>query len=570
VVHGATRERLRDAAEAFSNNWGNPNLRRAQLSFFAAWAAECAFSVALTVVAYAAGGALAVGFVGLIVVLPSAVLTPVLAPLADRGRRERVLSAVATVRATAMALAAISVALAAPVGFVYAAAAASSVAATLFRPAHSALLPTLCRTGRELASANVVRGMLDSIASLIGPLAAAALLAFADASLTIGVAAASALGAALLVLHLRYEGPPAEDRRRPALAAEAADGIRTVLRTPGLALILALVAAQTFTRGALTVFSVVVAVELLGMGGSGAGTLMAAFGVGAICGSLAASVLAGMWRLGAWFSIGVALWGLPIALIGVFPEQAAALALLAVVGVANALIDVAGFTLIGRLAPDAVLARVFGVLETLVALSIGAGSILASTLIEAFGVEPALLVIGLVCPTLGIAAWWRLHRIDRSVDALDHEIGLLRRVPVFTPLPLPAIERLARGLEPIEVAAGDTVFQQGDVGDRYYLIESGAAEVIGEDGTVVATMTTGEGFGEIALLRRSRRTATIRARTALRLRAITAPLFTGAVLGFSLSASAAAASATDRLQRYAPTRPDDPPGESRSAANLDT
>ena len=54
------------------------------------------------------------------------------------------------------------------------------------------------------------------------------------------------------------------------------------------------------------------------------------------------------------------------------------------------------------------------------------------------------------------------------------------------------------------------VVTQGDVGDRYFVIESGEAEVIG-DGRVVATLGAGEGFGEIALLRRSRRTATVRA-----------------------------------------------------------
>ena len=115
-----------------------------------------------------------------------------------------------------------------------------------------------------------------------------------------------------------------------------------------------------------------------------------AIAMGAI--ALCASLLVGTGRLGAWFAVGVGLWGLPIALTGVFPEQAAALLLLAFVGVGNALIDLAGFTLIGRLAPDAVMARVFGVLESLVAVSIGFGSIVASLLIAWVGLAPALIV----------------------------------------------------------------------------------------------------------------------------------------------------------------------------------
>src|SRR5690349_6431126 len=93
-----TRSRLDQAAGAFSRNWRNANLRRAQLSFLGAWTAEWAFTVALGIVAYNAGGALALGLVGLLRMLPSAILAPVLSPFADRGRRERVLVVVSVVR----------------------------------------------------------------------------------------------------------------------------------------------------------------------------------------------------------------------------------------------------------------------------------------------------------------------------------------------------------------------------------------------------------------------------------------------------------------------------------------
>ena len=96
--------------------------------------------------------------------------------------------------------------------------------------------------------------------------------------------------------------------------------------------------------------TVVVAIELLGTGEPGAGALMAAVGVGAVAGSLAASFLVGSGRLGGWFALGVALWGLPVTLIGVLPHQVMALLMLACVGVGNSLIDLAGFTLLARLA----------------------------------------------------------------------------------------------------------------------------------------------------------------------------------------------------------------------------
>jgi hypothetical protein len=300
---------------------------------------------------------------------------------------------------------------------------------------------------------------------------------------------------------------------------------------------------------------VVVAIELLGTGEPGVGILTAAIGAGAVLGSLAASLLVSSRRLGAWFAVGVALWGAPVTLIGVFPQQVAALGLLACVGVGNSLIDLAGFTLLARLAADEVLARVFGVLESLVALSIGVGAVVASLVVDWAGVRPALVTVGLLCPVLAVASWWRLRGMDRSIGVRDHDIDLLHSVAMLNVLPLPAIEQLARGLEPVDVPAGHVVFRQGDVGDRYFVIESGEADVIG-DGQVVATLGSGEGFGEIALLRRIRRTATVRATSELRLKALRSDRFLPVVLGYTPSAREAGVVVDSMLDRFTP-RDDD-------------
>src|ERR687890_2807755 len=98
---GAGRSRLADAAAAFTSNARNPDLRRAQLSFLGAWTAEWAFTVALGILAYRDGGATALGLVGLLRMVPSALCAPLLSPLADRGRRERVLILVSLLRGVA-------------------------------------------------------------------------------------------------------------------------------------------------------------------------------------------------------------------------------------------------------------------------------------------------------------------------------------------------------------------------------------------------------------------------------------------------------------------------------------
>jgi MFS family permease len=248
--------------------------------------------------------------------------------------------------------------------------------------------------------------------------------------------------------------------------------------------------------------------------------------------------------------------GLPIALIPLFPREATALILLACVGFGNALVDVGLFTLMARLAPDAVLVRLFGLQESLVSLSVGLGAVFASLLIDLTSVSVAMVAIGALCPILVAATWRRLGRPDRDIGELDKEIGLLRGLPMLQPLPLPAIEQLARGLEPVRVPAGQAVFRQGDPADRFYVIETGAADVVG-DGRLITTLGPGDGFGEIALLRRVRRTAAVRTATDLELQALTCERFLPVVTGFPPSAREAGAEVEEMLDRFSPGEPTD-------------
>src|SRR5437764_5299556 len=171
---GAFRGRLAQALQTFRQTLRVPNLRRAELAFGAAWGGERAVTVAVGILAFRHGGAAAVGVVGMARMLPAALLTPAAGAIIDRLRRERVLVVVGLVRAVALAGAAVVVgSLSSPVP-AYALVAVATLAHTLYRPAHSALLPSICTTASELTSANVVRGSLDSVSALVGPLVAGA------------------------------------------------------------------------------------------------------------------------------------------------------------------------------------------------------------------------------------------------------------------------------------------------------------------------------------------------------------------------------------------------------------
>src|SRR3954465_10952485 len=134
-------------------------IRRAQVSFGAIWASESAFMVGIGVVAFRAGGVGAVGIVTGARMAAAALLAPWLATVADRVRRERVLTSVGLVRAAALGGAAAVTAAGGPTAVTYALAVVATVAQALYRPAHSALLPALCRSPQQLTSANAVRGM---------------------------------------------------------------------------------------------------------------------------------------------------------------------------------------------------------------------------------------------------------------------------------------------------------------------------------------------------------------------------------------------------------------------------
>jgi MFS family permease len=545
------RQRLGVSARAFATNARNPNLRRAQLSFGAAWTSEWALTVALAVVAFRDGGVEAVGIVAFVRMAPAAVLSPVGTALADRYPRDRVLVWSCLLRAAAIGAAAVALAVDAPIGIVYGLAVIATAAFTIVRPAHSALLPALCRNPLDLTSANVVRGLLDSVSTFAGPLLAALLLGVASAAAAFGGVAVLSFASGAVLLGIAYEAAPHE---QPAplgrIFREIAEGFGVVIHDREAGLLMRLGFAQTFTRGALNVLVVVVALDMLGTGEPGVGVLTAAVGVGAVAGSLGASLVVGGRRLAAIAGIGIALWGLPLALIGAVHQEPAVLVLLGVIGIGNALVDIGLFTLVARLVPEVMLARVFGAFESLIALTVALGSLVTPFVIDLVGIRGALLVIGLVAPTVVALAWRRLLAIDASIEHRDREIEVLKRVRIFQPLPLPAIDNLAVHVGHAEVAAGQDVFHQGEHGDHFYVIAAGEADII--DGVeLVNTIGPGDGFGEIALLRDTVRTTTVCARTALSVYTVDRPDFLAAVGAYRSSASEAEELMAERLAQLA-------------------
>lgn len=545
----ALREQLGDAARSFGQVFRNPNIRRIEGAWAASILSHWAYGIALAVYAYRDGGAAAVGLIGLVRFLPSAIASPFAAVLGDKFRRERVIIGAELTRAVLLGATTVVVLMDGPAALVYLLAALVAIAYSAVRPAQAALLPALAKNPQELTAANVTSSTIESLGIFGGPAIGGLVLAATSPDVVFGGAAAAFLLSALLVSRVRVDVQPEPRESRGGALQEFAAGFVTLGKEKGLRVLVLLLVSQTLVAGALNVLIVVTALQLLELGEEGVGFLNSAVGIGGLLGAMVSAALVGR-RLTTNFLVGIVLWGIPIGLIGVFPDPLPVLLFLALVGLGNTLVDVSAFTLLQRAVPDEVLARVFGAVQGLWVGTLGLGAIVAPLLIAAVDIRGALLITGALLPILAIVLRGRLTQLD-DVPVPERELALLRGIDLFHPLPAPTLESLARALTPVRVKAGEVLFRQGDIGDRYYIVADGEVEIVADD-RVVAVTGPGGYFGEIALLRDIPRTATVRAKTDAELLALDRDDFIAAVTGHAASAEAADSVIAARLSSLRP------------------
>jgi MFS family permease len=548
------RRQLGESGVAFAAVFANPNLRRLELAAFGSNIGQWAYSIAISVYAFEQSGAKAVGLVWLIRMLPAAVCAPFGGSVADRFPRERVMLACDLGRIAIIAAAAASIWTDAPAALVYALSGVFSLVKLPFRPAQSALTPELATTPTELTAANVVASSIDSVGFFLGPALAGIILGFASVPTVLVITAGTLAWSAMFIARIRVTREEAPEQPREVTArfgpvlSDALEGFRVLVRDSRLRILVGLLAATTLVVGVLEVLTVSVALSLLHGGTSVVGYLNSAFGVGALLGAFAAATLVGVRRLSIPFVVGTALWGPPVAIIGIWPSTAVAVICLGLLGIGNTLIDVAGFTLVQRAVPDATLARVFSVVQTVWLATTGIGAIVAPALISGlWGIRGALIATGVFLPVLLVLLGPRLLRIDAAATAPSRTLlELLQATTIFAPLPGRTLEHIASLLIPVEVTSGATIIAEGDRGDRFFIVGEGRVEV-----TVaqkhVANLGPGDYIGEIALLRDVPRTATCVAQTNVKLYALERDDFLGAVLSHAPVRSALEESVSARL-----------------------
>jgi CRP-like cAMP-binding protein len=104
------------------------------------------------------------------------------------------------------------------------------------------------------------------------------------------------------------------------------------------------------------------------------------------------------------------------------------------------------------------------------------------------------------------------------------KVEALRRAPLFDGLAKKELTELARATDELAVPAGTVLCREGSLGSEFFVVVSGTAEVT-RDGKLLATRSSGDFFGEIALLATTKRTATVTATTDLRCFVLTSRAF---------------------------------------------
>lgn len=471
---------------------GHDPMRRALITYALVSIIEFAVYFAVILVAFEAGGGELAGLAAAAQLAPS-VLVPVLIRWIDRGH-------VAPMRFTLIwlfiGLAAGAVAVSTgPVWLVIALAAFRSLAYSLARPIHLAVIPVHAEHTADATAAMVVTGWIDAIGATLGPAIAGAILAVSDSTTVF----ASMAALALLGLWL-------SPRTGEVIGTGSGRRTTSVFSVRGARPMLAYKTAASALSGATDVVVVLVAIELLGLGDDGAGYLASLIGVGELVGALLLVSVLGRVRLRGVLGTAAFGRGASVSLLGIAPQ---AFPLLALAGGFRPVHRVVQRIMLQRITPPDRYMRMFGVTEAFDSGGQALGAALVPLLVALFGVEPAIVISGALLPVAFVALSRAFRDIDNRAVIPQSTIDTLQEVPGFEGLSADVLEYLARACTPAPFAAGERLISQGDDrADAAWVISSGEVDVI-IDGRPVARLGRPDLVGEIALIHQQPRIADV-------------------------------------------------------------
>ena len=506
--------------------------------------AEMANFIAILIYAYEVGGSPALGLVAFLTLAPAAVFAPIGATLGDRFRREVMLTVAYAVFAGTTAVVALALYAEWSVGMVYLLAAVNATVLTLVRPLHESLLPALARSTEQLTAGYVAGGTIENLGWIAGPLLAGLTAAAWGTSAVFVITTALLLIGTVLIW--RVETTTAPDPGTGQNAVQMTLEGFGAFRDSRPRVILVLLNSVVFLAGVVEVAIIVLAFEVFGSEDAGVAWLNTVIGVGAAAGSVLAVLLIGRRYLAPSMWRGLVLIAVSVSLIPVFRSQAAALVALAIMGAGWTFVDVSGRIMLQRVIPLGGLSRAFGVLEGSSMAAEALGSAAGAILIGWLGVGWVLVVGSLLIIIMLLVNRRALQAADVGVVVPIEHLHMLRSLSMFAALGPAELERLATSADEESVRPGSAVCVQGELGERFYLVERGTARVV-RDGVDVASLGAGDFFGEIALLRDIPRTATVVAESDLDLLVLEREPFLEAIKSSACQIEAARAVSQTRL-----------------------
>jgi hypothetical protein len=502
-----------------------------------------------------------VGAAGLGRFVPALVFSTYGGVIAERFERVRVMVTSDLVCLVFQVGLCVAAALTAPAWVAIFLAALTAVGNVVYSPAVAAMLPELAGED-DLVAANALNGTIDNLVVVAGPAVGAGLLALGSASLAFGINAATFGVSAVLVAQMKARSRPVDvtEGSTAGVLKQMSVGVKAIFASEAARVLVMFSVLASFVYGTDTVLLVGVSDAQLGTGPEGFGYLLAGLGVGGILMAFVVDKLASSRRLALIITAGMAVYCLPTALLVVVHSPGVAFALEIIRGGGTLVVDVLAITALQRAVSDEVIARVFGVFFALVLGAISLGTIVTPPIVNGPGLHTALYVMSFVPLGIGLLGYPSLVRIDRAAaarfDELVPRIALLEQLGIFASASRPVLERLAAACVPVRVAAGEAIVTEGEEADALYVIVSGRVDVKsrGETGVEehIRVMEPGTYFGEIGLLERIPRTATVTALEECELYRIEGDAFLDALATSSATPSLLAGART-RLARTHPS-----------------
>jgi len=500
---------------------------------------DWAYNVALVVYVYEethSAGWVAAATIGRMV--PRFVASLYAGVVAERLERIRLMIQADLARAVVMAGMGVAAAFHAPAAVVIGLAAVIAVIGSVYDPSTAAMMPQLL--GEDaLASGNALLETINNLAIIVGPAVGALVLLLGQPSVVMGLDALTFVVSAMALSRVKARSSPTDVTEAGGPLRQMLVGVTAITHSASAAILVSFTVLTTALYGVDTVLFVFLSKEKLGTGATGYGYLLVALGVGGIIASLFVNRLAALPRLSTILVAGMVVYAAPTALLVFVHAPAVAFAIEVLRGIATLIVDVLAMTALQRsLAPE-LISRVFGVFWALVIAGLAVGAFVTPFGLRHFGINTTLVIAGLAVPAAVVLAYPRLVSIDRVAGARARELAprmrVLEALQIFAAAPQTVLERLAGSLVEATAAPGTAIVSEGEPADALYVLVSGQVEVLarGESdrptsaNSLPTQGTPGHGlpgepwhirfmdapayFGEIGVIERIPRTATVRA-----------------------------------------------------------